>query len=102
MVQADSVKVHPEPPVPLHSLERLRRLHGAVRFALPQQHAIILIVTLVLAVACISAFEPLVLKWVFDQLTEMKQATAILVGLLILLGFAAAREAMDGFASWLT
>jgi ATP-binding cassette, subfamily B, bacterial len=102
MVQADSVKVHPESPVPLHSLERLRRLHGAVRFALPQQHAIILIVTLVLAVACISAFEPLVLKWVFDQLTEMKEATAILVGLLILLGFAVAREAMDGFANWLT
>lgn len=37
-------------------LARLRRLHAAVRFALPQQHAILVIVLLVLAVAGINAF----------------------------------------------
>ncbi|WP_315743870.1 MULTISPECIES: hypothetical protein [unclassified Bradyrhizobium] len=51
-------------------LARLRRLHVAVRFALPQRHAILVIVLLVLAVAGINAFEPLVLKGVFDQLTD--------------------------------
>ncbi|WP_051386591.1 ABC transporter ATP-binding protein [Bradyrhizobium sp. ARR65] len=90
------------PNVPLNTMGRLKRLHAAVRFALPQRHAIILIVGLVLAVAAINAFEPLVLKSVFDQLTEMRQAAAIMAGVLLLLAFAVTREAMDGFANWLT
>ncbi|MBI5261475.1 MAG: ABC transporter ATP-binding protein [Bradyrhizobium sp.] len=77
-------------------------MHAAVRFALPQRHAIIVISVLVLSAAAINAFEPLVLKWVFDQLTDMQQASAILAGILLLLAFALAREAMDGLASWLT
>jgi ATP-binding cassette subfamily B protein len=84
------------------TLGQLRRLHAAVRFALPQRHAVAAIILLVLAVAAINAFEPLVLKWVFDQLTDLQQAGAILTGILLLLGFAVCREAMDGFASWLT
>ncbi|MGJ4940386.1 ABC transporter ATP-binding protein [Bradyrhizobium sp. HKCCYLS1011] len=84
------------------ALARLRRLHAAVRFALPQRHAILLIVVLVLAVAGINAFEPLVLKGVFDQLTGPEHAGAILAGILLLLGFAVTREMMDGFANWLT
>ncbi len=83
-------------------LARLRRLHAAVRFALPQRHAILVIVLLVLAVAGINAFEPLVLKGVFDQLTGPEHAGAILAGILLLLGFALARETMDGFSNWLT
>jgi ATP-binding cassette subfamily B protein len=81
---------------------RLRRLHDAVRFALPQRHAIALILALVLAVAALNAFEPLILKWVFDELTAGRQATVILMGLAVLLGFAILRELMDGFSNWLT
>jgi ATP-binding cassette subfamily B protein len=81
---------------------QLRRLHAAVQFALPQRHAVSIIILLVLAVAAINAFEPLILKWVFDQLTDLQQAGAILTGILMLLGFAICREAMDGFANWLT
>jgi ATP-binding cassette subfamily B protein len=77
-------------------------LHAAVRFALPQRHAILLIVALVLAVAGLNAFEPLILKGLFDQLTGPERAGAILFGILLLLGFAVAREIMDGFANWLT
>jgi ATP-binding cassette subfamily B protein len=84
------------------TLGQLRRLHAAVRFALPQRHAVTVIMLLVLAVAGINAFEPLVLKWVFDQLTDLQQAGAIMAGILLLLGFAICREAMDGFANWLT
>ncbi|SFN72882.1 ATP-binding cassette, subfamily B [Bradyrhizobium sp. Ghvi] len=84
------------------TLGQLRRLHAAVRFALPQRHAVTAIMLLVLAVAGINAFEPLVLKWVFDQLTDLQQAGAILTGILLLLAFAVCREAMDGFANWLT
>jgi ATP-binding cassette, subfamily B, bacterial len=102
MARADANKPSPEPAAASETLGRLRRLHAAVRFALPQRHAIILIVLLVLAVAAINAFEPLVLKWVFDQLVSMRQVSPILTGILLLLGFAVAREAMDGFANWLT
>jgi ATP-binding cassette, subfamily B, bacterial len=84
------------------TIARLQRLHAAVRFALPQRHAILLIVVLVLVVAGFNAFEPLVLKSVFDQLTGPEHATAILLGILLLLGFAVAREIMEGFANWLT
>ncbi|MGC2082591.1 MAG: hypothetical protein WA702_04425 [Bradyrhizobium sp.] len=59
------------------TIARLQRLHAAVRFALPQRDAILLIVALVLAVAALNAFEPLILKSVFDQLTGPEHATAI-------------------------
>src|SRR5437763_16089773 len=80
----------------------LRRLPAAVRFALPQRHAVTVIILLVLGVAAINAFEPLVLKWVFDQLTDLQQAGAILTGVLMLLGFPVCREAMDAMANWRT
>jgi ATP-binding cassette subfamily B protein len=67
MKQREIAKPDPEASAPSGTVGRLRRLHAAVRFALPQRHAIIVIVVLVLAVAGINAFEPLVLKWVFDQ-----------------------------------
>lgn len=102
MEQGEIFKAHPKSPAPSDSLGRLRRLDSAVRFALPQPRAIILIIALVLAVSGINAFEPLVLKWVFDQLAGLQQAKAIVGSVLVLLAFAFAREAMDGFANWLT
>jgi ATP-binding cassette, subfamily B, bacterial len=91
----------PEPP-DQGTAGRLQRLHDAVRFALPQRNAIALILVLVLAVASLNAFEPLILKWIFDELTGGQHPNVILAGLLMLLAFALARELMDGFASWLT
>jgi ATP-binding cassette subfamily B protein len=81
---------------------RLRRLHDAIRFALPQRFAILTIVTLTLTVAGINAFEPLVLKWIFDALTAGQQWSVVLLGLGMLALFAFAREAMDGLSNWLT
>ncbi|WP_409191678.1 hypothetical protein [Bradyrhizobium sp. RDM4] len=101
MPLASMTKPNPELNVP-GTLGQLRRLHAAVRFALPQRHAIMLIIALVLTVACINAFEPLVLKWVFDQLTDLQMPGVILTGILLLLAFAVGREAMDGIANWLT
>ena len=87
---------------PESTVSRVRRLHEAVRCALPQRHAIAAILILVLGVAGFSAFEPLILKWVFDELTAQRQASIILTGIIALLGFALARELMDGFATWLS
>jgi ATP-binding cassette subfamily B protein len=84
------------------TVSRVRRLHEAVRFALPQRHAIAVILILVLAVAGLSAFEPLILKWVFDELTAARQVAVIVLAISTLLGAALIRELMDGFANWLT
>lgn len=89
-------------PIGSETVGRLRRLHRAVRFALPQRHAIMIIVALVLGVAVINGFEPLALKWVFDQLTNGHHAGGIMIGIALLLGFHLNREAMDGIANWLT
>jgi ATP-binding cassette subfamily B protein len=84
------------------TVSRVRRLHEAVRFALPQRHAIAVILILVLAVAGLSAFEPLILKWVFDELTAARQVAVIALAISALLGAALIRELMDAFANWLT
>jgi ATP-binding cassette, subfamily B, bacterial len=102
MANVEAYRSNPESATRSRTIARLQRLHAAVRFALPQRHAILLIVALVLAVAGLSAFEPLILKGVFDQLTGPEHAKAIMLGILLLLGFAVARESMDGFANWLT
>src|SRR3569833_1512083 len=102
MVNVVAYGSSPESGSTSRTIARLQRLHAAVRFALPQRHAILLIVALVLAVAGLNAFEPLILKGLFDQLTGPERAGAILFGILLLLGFAVAREIMDGFANWLT
>jgi ATP-binding cassette, subfamily B, bacterial len=81
---------------------RFRQLHTAVRFALPQRHAIFIIIGLTLVVGATSALEPLVLKWIFDGLTTVASLRLLLIGIGTLLGLAMLREAMDGFANWLT
>ena len=81
---------------------RFRQLHTAVRFALPQRHAIFIIIGLTLVVGAMNALEPLVLKWIFDGLTSADGLRLLMIGVSALLGLALVREAMDGFANWLT
>src|SRR5947209_15362912 len=81
---------------------RHRQLHEAVRFAMPQRHAILTIVLLTLAVAAINACEPLILKWIFDGLTAAASLRLLFIGIGALGVLAILRESMDGFANWLT
>lgn len=83
---------------------RLRRLQKAARFAFPQRQAVAVILVLVLTVAGINAFEPLVLKALFDGLTLTGAAgyDAVVVSLVILASLAVGREALDSVANWLT
>src|SRR3954468_16116426 len=81
---------------------RHRQLHEAVRFAMPQRHAILTIVLLTLAVAAINACEPLILKWIFDGLTAAASLQLLFIGIGALGVLAILRESMDGFANWLT
>jgi ATP-binding cassette subfamily B protein len=80
----------------------LQRLHQAAQFAFPQRDAILLILGFTLAVAAISAVEPLILKSIFDELAEDREVRALLLSVGALLGLAIGRELLDSAANWLT
>lgn len=80
----------------------LGRLHEAVRFAFPQRNAIFIIVALTLCVAGLNAVEPLILKFVFDELADMRRFHMLLEGVGLLAGLAIGRELLDAVANWLT
>jgi ATP-binding cassette subfamily B protein len=81
---------------------RLQRLHEVAQFAFPQRDAIVIILCFTLAVAAISAIEPLVLKALFDELAGDQNVRSLSVAVAALLGLAIARELLDGAANWLT
>src|SRR6185437_17090592 len=83
------------------ALAGLRRLHDAVRFAFPQRNAVVFIVGLTLVVAGLNAVEPLILKFVFDELADMRRFNALLQGVALLALFAVIRELLDGTSNWL-
>jgi ATP-binding cassette subfamily B protein len=78
------------------------RFRAAMRFAWPQRNTIFAIVGLMLVTATINAIEPLVLKFLFDELAAQRHLSVLLTGLGILAAFAIGREAMDATSNWLT
>ncbi|MCA6119217.1 ABC transporter ATP-binding protein [Bradyrhizobium sp. WSM 1738] len=76
-------------------------MYQAVRFALPQKHAIGMILALTLTVAALNAVEPLVIKAVFDELTAHR-AEILVLSIVALGGLALLRESFDATANWLT
>lgn len=86
---------------PVSPTSRIRR---ALRFAAPHRGAVLAILAFTLVLAAVNAAEPLILKYVFDNLArpEQRQAEMLLtvVGLLLILGLA--REAINGICNWLT
>lgn len=81
---------------------RLWRLHDAVRFAFPQRHAIAAIVGLTLLVAGMNAVEPLILKYLFDELAAERRSQPLIEGLTGLAAITLAREGMEALSNWLT
>lgn len=57
----------------------------------PQRNAIFIIVGLTLCVAGLNAVEPLILKFVFDELAEMRRFHMLLEGVGLLAGLAIGR-----------
>src|SRR3954471_19788118 len=79
-----------------------RRLHQAVRFALPQRNAIVAIIALTAFMAAANAAEPLALKYLFDSLSAGGPLQPLVTGLVVLAALALTREAAHGFSDWLT
>lgn len=78
------------------------RLKRAIRFALPQWQAVAVLSIITLVLAAINAAEPLLLKYVFDGLSEQRQFRPLLVGLAWLAGLGVLRELAAAGTNWLS
>jgi ATP-binding cassette, subfamily B, bacterial len=83
----------------MHRLQRLRR---ALRYAAPFRRSIGAIFLLTLALASINAAEPLVLKYIFDELTAGQGVRPLVVGVVGLLLLGIVREGIGGLSNWLS
>lgn len=78
-------------------MEQARRSLG---FITHHKASLSLIMTLTLLVAAFGALEPLVLKYIFDKLTEGIYGP-LAIGVAMLIGLNLAREAVGGLSNWL-
>lgn len=83
-------------------LLHLKYLYSAMRFALPHRNAIVVILLLTVLIAGANAAEPLVLKYIFDDLTQRAGWQIVARGLMLLAVLAVLREVARGISDWLT
>jgi hypothetical protein len=81
---------------------RLALWHRAVAFAEPYHRAVLGIVGITLLLATINAGEPLVLKFIFDDLVPRPNARTLVIGVAGLLALGVVREAAGAVSNWLT
>ncbi len=74
----------------------------ALQFAFPYRKAVLAILVITLFIAALSAAEPLILKYIFDQLGPNFAARPLVIGILWLLGLGLLREIGTGVTNWLT
>ncbi len=83
-------------------LKLLENFHRAIRFALPQRNAILLILGLTVLMAILNAAEPLALKYIIDSLSRRPLlAAALWTGLSVLAALALSREGANALSDWL-
>ena len=81
---------------------RYARLRRALGFAVPFRKAVFVIFLITLALATVNAAEPLILKYVFDNLTASPEVKVIVSGIIGLLVLGLFRELATGVSNWLT
>jgi len=82
---------------------RRSRLRRALKFAFPYRRAVAGIFVITLLVAAANAAEPIVLKFLFDNLTsDGRSIHALMHFLFILIGLGVFRELANGLSNWLT
>ena len=74
----------------------------ALTFVRSYRRSIAVILVLTLAVSGLNAIEPLVMKYLFDQLGGGAPGEALLIGIGSLLALGVGREVVSGFSNWLT
>lgn len=89
----------PNSPAPAPGKRRLRR---ALRFASPFRKSVSAIFVITLLLAAINAAEPLILKYIFDNLAPKSSTHVLFVGIWLLIGIGVFREIATAFSNWLT
>lgn len=75
----------------------------ALQFAKKERRYIAIIIFLTVLIAAVNSVDPLVLKYIFDQLAQEERAfPGIIKGVLFLLALGVLREAAASFSNWLT
>ena len=80
----------------------IARFRRALGFASAQRGGIALILSLTLAVAALGVIEPLIIKYIFDQLAEGAVVRSIAYGVIALLGLGLCREILNSTANFLS
>jgi ATP-binding cassette subfamily B protein len=78
------------------------RLRRALHFAFPYRKAVLVIFAITLVIATLGAADPLILKYIFDELGAGHGIRPLLIGVAWLTGIGLAREAGTGVSNWLT
>lgn len=78
------------------------RMRRALKLAFPYRRTIVGIFLLTLLLAAINAIEPLILKYVFDDLATHRVMRTLMVGIALLIGLGIVREVANGISNWLT
>src|SRR4051794_13086230 len=82
---------------------RRQRLRRALKFAFPYKRAVIGIVFITLLVAAANAMEPIILKYLFDDLASKERSAQVLFRyMMFLIGLGVFRELASGLANWMT
>jgi ATP-binding cassette subfamily B protein len=85
-----------------NSTQKKSQLRRALGFAFPYRKAVGVLLLFTLALAAINAAEPLVLKYIFDNLSEHPVKRALVIGICVLLGLGIFREVVTAISNWLT
>jgi ATP-binding cassette subfamily B protein len=71
-------------------------------FAFPYRRAVLGILFITLLLAGVNAVEPLILKYLFDDLATHRLVRTLLIGIGILIGLGGFREAATALSNWMT
>jgi ATP-binding cassette subfamily B protein len=74
----------------------------ALAFALPYRRPVLFIFLITLVLAAVNAAEPLILKWIFDDLGRGGNLERLMHWVGILLALAVGREILSALSNWLT
>jgi ATP-binding cassette subfamily B protein len=77
-------------------------LRRALRFATPFRGEVLLILFVTLVLAALNAAEPLIFKYIFDDLASKRRMTVLGTGLGLLIGLSIFREIASGYSNWQT
>ncbi len=78
------------------------RLIRALKIASPKRKTVLLIIVLTVFLAVAGVLDPLIMKFIFDTLTNGFETTILIKGLIYLLALNLIKELIGGFSNWLT